>query len=169
MIKKILVLFVLTSILATQNQASACPQGTEWISNSVLSSLLQGNPALRVTSENSKIKIKTNGAINLSGNAVIQSTIGGPVTMGGDAVLSAKGRYTLVTRGNKKLIKITRVTADEFTTRMYIEGELASENNYTDMIFASDKTIEYKCLPSGRINLIQKVGGNKRVLKFRKR
>ncbi len=143
----------------------ACPIGTDWLSTSVLSTLLSGNPTLEVTAESTELKIRRNGKINLSATANIQSNSGGSVTMTGDAVIKAKGRYTLEVRNNKRFIKITEISADMFTTRLFINGELAAENEYPGLIFSSDRSIRYRCTTEG-LQLIQTVNGTRRELDF---
>lgn len=140
-----------------------CPQGSHWVSSAVLSDLLGVNPALQVNSESAELSIGPR-LFNLSSSAEIQSTVSGAVTMTGDAVLKAKGRYRLTTRRSKHFIKITAVQADLFTTRLFINGELASTNDYRDVFFG-DREIEYRCR-RGKLTLIQQVGSHSRILKF---
>ena len=165
--KNLLKLLAIVLLLSSgSGDLYACPEGTDWISTSVLSTLLSGNPLLEVTSESSELKVRSNGRINLSATATLQSNAGGGVTMTGEADLKATGRYALTTSGNKRFIKITNISADQFTTKLYINGELATQQDYHDLVFAADRTIQYKCLRSGGMQLIQSVSGERRVLEF---
>jgi hypothetical protein len=164
MIKNTFTYIVTLAIFFTNiSNVLACPVGTNWVSTSILRTLLADSPALEVTFESTELKINSNGRINLSAEGNIQS-ITGDITMTGEAVLKARGRYILTSRGNRNFIKITSVRSDIFTTRLFINGVLASENDYTDVFFG-DREIQYRCIGNS-IRLIENVDGERRVLRF---
>lgn len=155
--------FILIFLSPLSSFASPCNLNQNWISTTLLSTLLAGNPSLVVDSESAELRLR-NGAISLAAQATLFAPNTGGITFTGTGDLKARGRFTVVSRGRQSFIRINSISADIFKTKLFVNGELASEQNYESLVFG-DSEIAFRCA-SNRLQLTQDIEGVRRVLTF---
>ena len=140
---------------------AACPSG-KYQSTTYLSTLLEGNQFLQVSSENAELKLR-NGSIRINATASIYAN-GGGISFTGTGELKARGTYLLQTRGRKRFIKVDSVSADIFKTVLYIGGVESSRTDYRSLVFR-DRSIQYRC-ENDQLILMTRVNGANKTFTF---
>jgi hypothetical protein len=146
--------------------AAPCNLNGTYLSTSLLSTLLTGNPSLSITSESTEITLR-NGNITVSSEAVIGSPRGGSVSFTGDGILKGRAQYRVLSRGRRNFLAIRNIQRDLFTTRTFVNGELTSERDLRGIAFG-DREIQFRCRGS-QLDLFYDVSGRARQVSYTRR